>query len=209
MSTTNRPAGRRRSVRVLFAVVVVAVSIAPAMAAWYAAIARPAQNVERLSRAAIGCTTTLEFAVTGTFYVFEERGTDGAAVPDGCVAMPSGGDVLDVEVTDGSRTLAIRDDRSASYDLSGPGGATATSLGRFEIDRVGRYEITAIGPDADVVVAIGRSPDRGVAALRAVAVALLGCGLVVAGLVLVHGRRRVEPTVTSTTWAPPSGPPLG
>lgn len=208
--------GRRGSgaVSALTAAVGVAL-LAAASVAWLVSMSRPAQNVERYSRAAIGCTTTLEFAVTGTFYVFEERGGDPTAILDGCAAEAMPGSDLVVELLDGRRSVAVRDDRSVDYETSVGDDLIGVSIGRFEVERTGRYELTAVGPDTAVVLAIGRAPDRGVGPLRLAAIALLGCGSVLFVLSVAQ-RREIRGSAGSVAspsgpmpWPPPSGPPLG
>ena len=48
---------------------------------------RPDQAVDDFARAPIGCTTTLEFSETGTFFVFEESGGEIVPPEGGCVPV--------------------------------------------------------------------------------------------------------------------------
>jgi hypothetical protein len=50
---------------------------------FFLATQRPSTAVERFARAAAGCTTTLDFQSTGTYYVYEELDAAGSSPPTG------------------------------------------------------------------------------------------------------------------------------
>lgn len=214
------PSGRRRAfgvIAVVLAAIIVLGSVAAGVVTWSQATSRTDANVDRYARAAVGCTTTLDFEVTGTFYVFEERGVAAAALPAGCDPSAEPGAEFLVELSRDGRQVAVRSDRSLRYEAD---GSTGTSIGRFVIDRPGRYEMTVIGSEPDILVAIGRDPQRGSDALRVLALALVGAGLVVSGALIAGaatssarrsgGADGLEATVVGGgPWGPPSGPPLG
>jgi hypothetical protein len=190
-----------------------AAAAAGGVVAWSASASRPTTNVERFSRAAVGCTTTLEFQVAGTYYVFEERGRSASSVPPGCEPAADAGAEFETTLDGG---VAVRDDRSVSYVIGGSDEVVGTSIGRFEIDGPGRYELAVTGPDDRVVAAVGRDPRRGVESLRVLALAMFGIAVVI-GAVAVASSRGSTPTdrgvpggsVPPGPWPPPSGPPLG
>jgi hypothetical protein len=164
---------------------------------------RPAQTVDGFARAPVGCTTTLDFTETGTFYVFEEVGADAATVGNGCqpVADPS----ADFEVTfTGELTPSIVDDaETVSYDVDGFDGR---SVQRIEITEPGQYTVEVLGDDLTVVAALGRDPDEGVDDLRRSALILAIVGIVLGLLLLTLAGRRSKRAAEVTT---PDGPGWG
>jgi hypothetical protein len=85
--------------------------------------------VERFARAAVGCTTTLDFSEQGTFYVFEETG--GTIDPaTGCEPVASPSDTFSFSLT-GPSGVAPRPDASIAYDTPDAIGA---AVARFVIE---------------------------------------------------------------------------
>jgi hypothetical protein len=123
-------------------------------------------------------------------------------------------DVVQVELTlrdpDGDEVeLADADD--ISYDVD---GFVGVALHEVDIDTTGDHVLTVAATDGDAfAIAVGRSPDQGVALLRWAAVAAAIGALVIGGVLLVLGSRRPAPTVARPDpWTPdgrgwPSSPP--
>ncbi len=172
---------------------------------------REGDAVESFARAPVGCTTTLEFTETGTFFVFEE--TDGVLdVPSGdCEPTAEAGRAFDVQMAGPSGDIVLRRDDSLDYQTAGFAGS---SISRMTIDEPGEYQVVVVGDAVGTVAAIGRDPSDGVQQLRLGALAS-GVGGVVLGvlLLLFSGRRskRAATVITGNTdvtgvWppAPPS-----
>lgn len=161
---------------------------------------RPAQTVDGFARAPVGCTTTLEFTETGTFYVFEEVGAVASAVGNGC--QPVADPAADFEVTfTGDLMPSVSDDNgSVSYDVDGFDGR---SVARIEVTEPGQYTAEVIGDDLTVVAALGRDPDDGVPELRQAALILAIAGVVLGLLLLILSGRRSKKAALVTT---PDGP---
>ncbi len=161
---------------------------------------RPGQAIDEFARAPIGCTTTLEFTETGTFFVFEEMG--GVVEPPGGGCVPSVDPVtgFGFELAGGGGSVVPRRDDSILYEESDRSGR---SVARFVIDVPGEYEIEVRGDDPAVVAAIGRDPDDGVGALRRGAVVVAIAGIVLGLLLLVLAGRRSK---RAATYVTPSRP---
>lgn len=187
-----------RGIAATFGLLLVLVAIVGAGVLWVMADRRPGQAIDGFARGPVGCTTTLEFADVGTFYVFEERVSPDSDAFDDCAPSPGG--EFGVTVLADGRPLAVREDTSISYDTD---GAVGTSLVRIEIDTVGRYDLVVEGPDPAVVGAIGRDPNLGVTQLRRGAIAVGASGLVLGTLLLVLAGRRSK---RAATFATPAGP---
>lgn len=191
-----------RSTATLLGVALILVGVVGAIVLWVMADRRPGDAVDSFARAPVGCTTTLEFSQTGTFFVYEERGGDvelpsGECEPTADPLEPFGftfTDAAGVEVTP-------RRDDSVTYELDGRDGR---SVARLRIDDEGEYEITVRGDDASVVAAVGRDPFQGVSDLRAGAIAIGVAGVLLGVLLIVFGRlaRQSEPPAP----VPPEGP---
>jgi hypothetical protein len=165
---------------------------------------RPAQTVEGFARAPVGCVTTLEFAETGTFYVFEEVGADIEAIANGCEPAIDPTARFDVVFTGALRPEVIADGvSSVSYDVAGFDGRSVQQL---EITAPGQYTIEVTGDDPTVAAAIGRDPDAGVDDLQRAASILAIAGTVLGLLLLIVSGRRSK---RAATVMAPSGPGWG
>ena len=161
---------------------------------------RPAQSVEGFARAPIGCTTTLDFTETGTFYVYEEVGAAADVVDGSCqpVADPSAS--FTVEFFGDLTPSTVAADDSVSYDVEGFDGR---SVQRVEVTQPGQYSLAVTGDDLTVVAALGRDPDDGVDDLRRGAVVVAVGGVVLGLLLLILAGRRSKKAAVVT---PPQGP---
>lgn len=164
---------------------------------------RPAQTVENFARAPVGCITTLEFAETGTFYVFEEVGADTVAIGNGCEPEVDPTARFSVEFTGALQPSVAAGGDVVSYDVAGYDGR---SIQQLEITRPGQYTLEVTGDDPTVAAAIGRDPHENVDDLHRAALILAVAGTLL-GLVLltVSGRRSKRAATVST----PSGPGWG
>ncbi|MFW2334927.1 hypothetical protein [Ilumatobacter sp.] len=161
---------------------------------------RPAQSVEGFARAPVGCTTTLDFTETGTFYVYEEVGSAAGIAGGDCqpVADPSAS--FEAVFTGDLAPSDVTADDSISYDVDGFDGR---SIQRVEITETGQYSVAVTGNDLTVVAALGRDPDDGVDGLTRAASVVAIAGVVLGLLLLVLSGRRSK---RAATVAPPAGP---
>jgi hypothetical protein len=167
-------------------------------------VRRPAQAVDDFARAPVGCTTTLEFTETGTFYVYEE--SSGAVTPPagGCEPTAAAGSAFgfDLEGPAGRVTPAVDD----SIDYA-TGGRSGRSIASVEIVATGRYEIAVVGADPSVVAAVGRDPHDGVDDLRRRALAVAIAGAVLGGVLLGVAGWRSRRAATFTQPPAPNWDP--
>ncbi len=203
-------AAKGRSTATILGATLVVIGVVGALVLWWMAERRPGDAVDSFARAPVGCTTTLEFSQTGTFFVYEETGgpvevPSGQCEPTADPLEPFGFTFTDA---DGGEITPRRDD-SVSYEIDGRVG---TSVARLRIEDEGEYEITVRGDDAAAVAAVGRDPSQGVSDLRAGAVAIGIAGVLLGLLLIVFGRlaRQPEPDAPAlagdATWAAdPSG----
>lgn len=165
---------------------------------------RPAQTVDGFARAPVGCSTTLEFAETGTFYVFEEVGADATEIGNGCEPVADPNARFTVEFTGELRPAVVASDGDdVSYDVDGFDGR---SVQQVEIIEPGQYTIAVTGDDLTVAAAIGRDPDEGVDGLRRAALILAVVGVLLGLVLLTLSGRRSQRAAAVTT---PSGPGWG
>jgi hypothetical protein len=159
--------------------------------------------VEGFARAAIGCTTTLEFSETGQFYVYEETG-GAAEAPDseGCQPQAAAGQPFDFELT-GPAPVSPLPDTSISYDT---GEFSGVSVATFEIEASGLYEIAVVGSDVTTVAAVGRDPSSGVSEMKRGAIVVTAAGVLLGGLLLGLAGRRSK---RASTPSIPDGPGWG
>jgi hypothetical protein len=158
--------------------------------------------VESFARAGVGCTTTLEFGETGTFYVFEETTTEPDLPSGGCQPVLAPGE-FQFTLT-GPADVVRGDDTSISYDT---GSIVGSSVARIEITRAGTYEILVTGPDLDAAAAVGRDPSSGVSDMKRGALIVAIAGVALGGLLLLlAGRRSRGAAEPSAPVAPAWGP---
>jgi hypothetical protein len=155
-------------------------------ALWVLATREPERAADAFARAAPGCRTTLSFAETGEFYVYEEL--SGVMVADGCEPSTTPGQPFSWSMVgpDGQPVSSV-DDRSVSYELD---AGVAISVARITIDMPGDHEIEVRGSDPAVVAAIGGDPDENVNRLRGAAVVVAAIGFVLGVLLLWWSNRR-------------------
>lgn len=171
----------------MFGLLVVLAGVVGAVVLFVASQRRPEQAVDEFARAPVGCTTTLEFTDTGTFFVFEER-SDAPAPPLGeCQPVADPDQVFGFVLRDDSGPIDGELDNEVGYEF---GARSGQSVAAFDIAEPGRYEIEVVGDDLTVVAAIGRDPDESVGDLQRAAIAVGAGGLLLGGLLLfVSGRR--------------------
>ena len=223
---TSRSTGRGTAA--LFGLLVVLAGLVGAAVLFVMSQRRPEQAVDEFARAPVGCTTTLEFTDTGTFYVFEERSDAPAPRLGECDPVADPQATFGFELRDASGEVDRLADLGLSYEF---GPRSGRSVASFEVAEAGRYEIAVVGSELTVVAAIGRDPDESVSDLRRAAIAVGALGLVVGGVLLVLSGRRSrragapdDPPTVGASWqrpddlemptsppvahVPPSGPPL-
>ena len=199
--------------------VVLLVGLASAAAAlWAASGQRHADNVAGFARAPVGCDTTLDFDATGTFVLYiETRGQFEQLAGECDAELTYDRDAADVPVLDltlvgpSGVEIELAESGDISYDVDGFVGSAARTV---EIDTPGDHVLTVAASDGDAfALAVGRSPDDGVALLRWGAVAAAIGALVLGGLFLVLGSRRPPATsAPAEPWSPdglgwPASPP--
>jgi hypothetical protein len=209
----------RRGWMVAVGSVLLVVLLVAAAALWIAAGDRRADNVAAFARAPVGCDTTLDFESTGTFVLYVE--TSGELDDDlagACDAQQrydrDPDDIPQVELTlrdaDGDE-IELRDTGEVGYDVD---GFVGSAVHEVQIATPGDRVLTVAPSGGDAfAIAVGRTPDQGVAMLRWGAVAAAIGGLVLGGLFLVLGSRRPPAAITpSAPWTPdergwPASPP--
>lgn len=209
---------QRRGWMLLVGVVLLVGLVGVAAALWVASGQRRADNVAGFARAPVGCDTTLDFEATGTFVLYVETSGEFDQLAGACDAelqYDRGIDdppVLDVTLVDpNGDEIDLDDAGDVRYDVDGFVGSAARTV---EIDTPGDHVLTVAPTGGDpFALAVGRSPDDGVALLRWGAVVAAMVGLVLGGLFLVLGSRRSPAPITPAgPWTPdgrgwPSSPP--
>jgi hypothetical protein len=189
-----------------------------AVVLWLAAGDRYGDNVAGFARAPVGCDTTLDFQATGDFVVYIETSGAFDELAGACDAEPTyardADDVPDPELTlldPSGEAIALDDADEDSYDVDGFVGSAARTV---RIATPGDHILTVAATAGDpFAVAVGRSPDEGVALLRTGAVAAAIGALILGGLFLVLGSRRpAAPAASPSPWSPagqgwPASPP--
>lgn len=210
--------GRRRGAMLVAGVVVLVGLLGVAVALWVASGERRSDNVATFARAPVGCDTTLDFEATGTFVLYVETTGEFDQLAGECDAERrydrDSDDVPDLDVTlvDPLGGPVELDDVDAdSYDVDGFVGTAASSV---QIEVPGDHRLSVAPTEGEAfAVAIGRSPDQGVALLRWGAIGAAIAGLVIGGVLLVLGSRRTPtPVQPAAPWSPdglgwPASPP--
>jgi hypothetical protein len=182
---------------------------------WFLAGNRYGDAVAGLAPAPVGCETTLEFDDAGTFTFFLETKGQVGEIEGDCDATDRDYDYQGDALPRVSLTLLdeagdeIDLDRVSepSYDADGRAG---TAVRTADIEDTGRYILTVEANDPDVVVRVGKDPQRGVGAMRAAGAAVALAGLVAVVLGIVLGRKRQPSATIAATapyWQPSGGPP--
>jgi hypothetical protein len=197
----------RRGLLIGFGVVLVVGGLVAAVALWSLGAERQKSAVEGFARAPVGCDTTLDFVETGEYLVFIETAGQLDGVRGDCDLEGSydlSGATPDVAVTvvdpAGESIDLDRSFVSIDYDESGFVGSAAFTLDISETDD---HVMRVQSNEGDVfVVAVGRDPSDGVAALRGGA-AIAGLFGLFAGLVFILlGARRSKVTIAAGPWTP-------
>ena len=166
-------------------------------------VSRPSAAVDGFARASVGCTTTLRFTETGTFFVFKDLGPVNDAPSGGCQPAADPTQTFAFELRGNDGPVVPRADDQLSYDTDDHLG---NSVARIEIDSAGEYQLVVVGDDPAVAAAIGRDPDDGVDELRQRAILVATFGVVLGVLLLVLAGRRSN---RAAAFLAPDGPGWG
>jgi len=208
----------RRGWMLVAGVVVLIVMLGAAAALWVASGERRSDNVANFARAPVGCDTTLDFEATGTFVLYIETTGEFDELAGECDAdrrydrNPDDLPELTVTLLDpNGQSLDFDDADPDAYDVDGFVGTAARSV---EIETPGDHVLTVAPTAGDpFAIAVGRTPDQGVALLRWGAGAAAIAGLVFGGVLLVlASRSNPTPAPTAAPWSPegegwPASPP--
>jgi hypothetical protein len=175
---------------------------------WAASGERRANNVAGFARAPAGCDTTLDFDSTGTFVVFFETSGEFTKLPGACDAERSYDRDVD-DIADPELTLLGPDGVGIDFDVAPEvrydvDGFVGASMRTVQIETLGDHLLqVGFTSGEPFAVAVGRSPDTGVALLRWAAVASAFSGFVLGGGFLAFATRpRVGPTMPVAPWVP-------
>jgi hypothetical protein len=160
------------------------------------------KSIENFARAGVGCTTSLEFSKTGTFFVYAETAGDFDPQEIGCEPKATPGQAFFVNF-DGPSPVSPRPDASISYDTD---TFTGESVARFEITESGTYELQVRGDSTDTWAAVGRDPSENVDEMRRGAIIVAVVGVLLGGLLLALAGRRSKRAATPSI---PEGPGWG
>ena len=204
---------RRRMLLALGSIFIVGGLVA-AVVLWNSGTQRQSSTIGNFARAPIGCDTTLDFIEPGDYLLFvETTGTLGGVRGDCDVDgdYESDDDDPDVEITlvdpDGDVVDLDRSSGDVDYDADGFQGVARFSI---EIEETDDHVLRAESDADDVfVVAVGRDPSDGVAALRVGAVAAGLVGLLVGLALVLLGSRSASTTVQPGQWTPAAAAPPG
>ncbi len=207
----------RVGVRRVLGIVALAAGLVAGVFLWLAAGHRYDDAVRHLAPAPIGCDTTLSFDRTGTYTFFVETKGHVGAIEGDCESAARDYDVASLPRV----TLTLVDADGTNLDLERTSGPTYDRAGRrgegiraARIDRTGTYVLTVAATSTDAMIRVGKDPGRGVAALRAGAVAALVAGAVAGALLMLLARPRrraaqLRPPVPAWPTGLPTRPPLG
>jgi hypothetical protein len=208
MTTTSRdrrPAGtksRGRGAAAAFGFILLFTGLIGGGVLLVLSLNRHDKAIENFARAGVGCTTSLEFSKSGTFYVYAE--TEGTFDPEeiGCEPQATPGQAFAIEF-DGPAPVSPRPDSSISYDTD---DFTGTSKASFEITEPGTYELVVRGDSLETWAAVGRDPSDKVDEMRRGAILVAAIGVVLGGLLLALAGRRSKRAATPSI---PEGPGWG
>ena len=205
----SQPSRRRTLLRV-FGIVAILLGVVVGLVVWTVADQRLADAVDGLARAPIGCDTVLDFDEGGRYVLFVETKGELDDVRGDC-ATDTDIDWTQDELPTVTLTLAdpegsdvdLESDDGVSYDT---GDAAGESIQSVDIDTPGDHVLRVESDDSGFAIAVGRDPNSGVLALRAIALAALIVG-VVFGVILLVGsrRRRTDQPAATDEWAPQPG----
>ena len=201
---------RRRTLLRVFGIVAILLGVVVGLAVWSVADQRLSDAVDGLARAPIGCDTVLDFDEGGTYVLFVETKGELDDVRGDCAA-DTDIDWTSDELPTVTLTLAdpegsnvdLESDDSVSYDT---GDAAGESVQSVNIDTPGDHVLRVESDDSGFAIAVGRDPNSGVLALRAIALAALTVGVVFGVILLVGSRRgRADRPAETEEWAPQPG----
>lgn len=193
---------RGRGVAAAFGFLLLVAGLIGAGLLYLLSVQRPDEAVESFARAAAGCTTTLDFSETGTFYVYEETTTSFDPSVNGCTPTASPEQPF-AFTFGGPAPITTTPDLTVFYDSGAFAGA---SVARFEITTPGTYEMAVVSESVTSVAAVGRDPENGVDELRRNAIAVGAIGVILGLLLLLLAGWRSK---KATTPSIPDGPGWG
>lgn len=205
----------RRGIWIALGAIFIVGGLVAAVLMWTGASQRQTSAIENFARAPIGCDTTLDFVETGEYLLFVETTGDLDGIRGDC-NVEGAYDSAEEPVPDVDITIVDPDenlvdlDRSfgdISYDAAGFVGTAQFSI---EIEETNDHVLRAESDADDVfVIAVGRDPSDGVAALRAGALAAGIIGLLVGLGFVFLGTRKPATAAPPTAWAPGAPPQPG
>lgn len=205
----------RRGLWIALGAIFIVGGLVAAVLLWTGATQRRNEAIENFARAPIGCDTTLDFIEPGEYLLFVETTGSLEEVRGNCDvegAYDSADDrSLDVDITiadpDGGDVDIDRSFGDVSYDAGGFAGTARFSV---EIEETDDHVLRAES-DADevFVVAVGRDPSEGVAAMRIGAILAGIVGLLVGLVFVLLGSRKSTATVPAGPWTPGAPPQPG
>lgn len=177
---------------------------------------RLSDGVESLAPAPGGCETVLDFDGAGTYTFFVETTGQLDALEGDCA-----GDEREYDY-DGDAlprvNLTLVDEAGEEVDLDRVEGPSYVAAGRrgqavrtAELAAGGTYILTVDTDEVELVVRVGKDPNRGVAPMRLAGLALVALGLIgaVAALLVRRGATAAPaaPVAATPVWQPGGGPP--
>lgn len=173
-----------------------------------------ASTIEGFARAPSGCTTELEFDEADTFTLFAEtKGRVGEVAGDCSLRgdFEHRGDLPELTLTmvdAAGAAVTLGPENDYSYDSADFRGASYATV---VITETGTYRLTVASTSDDVVIAVGRDPERDslvwVAAGMTIAVLGMAIGLVMVALGM-RRRPQASPVPPPPAWGPAVPPPV-
>ncbi len=205
----------RRGLWIALGAVSIVGGLVAAVLLWNGASQRRDSAIENFARAPIGCDTTLDFIEPGEYLLFVETAGNLDGVRGDCnvegAYIYANQDVPDVEITlvdpDGDDVDLNRSFGDVDYDDA---GYTGTARFSIDIETTDDHVLRAESDSGEVfVVAVGRDPSQGVAALQIGAIAAGIVGLLAGIAFVLLGARRSSATVPAGPWTPSVAPRPG